>query len=166
MEAATKWTEAELDGVRLVLCDNYEHLFVDRDYWEDKYQYEFDRSELREYVNEWQDAVLRNLEARGIDTDHITVDIRYRGYHYWNELLYRSSPNEILLTVGAMFAPRGWSYDAEDRDTKKKALMRTMMHAACDAHDWITERIERDLRFRLGQIAAEAISKFLQEVNA
>ena len=59
-----------------------------------------------------------------------------------------------------------WETKPPHYGPERKPLMQAMMHAACDAHDWITERIERDLRFSLGQIAAQAIGDFLQEVNA
>ena len=161
MEAATKWTEAELDGVHLVLCDNAEYLLRDRDYWEDKYKQEFDQHELREYVNEWQDAVLRNLEARGIDADHITVEYPALGYHYWNG--YRNGDNGgIHVATGLIVALPECVSKSPHYSKQREPLMRAMMNAACDAHDWITERIERDLRFSLGQIAAQAIGDFLQ----
>ena len=165
MEAATKWTEAELDGVHLVLCDNAEYLLRDRDYWEDKYKQEFDQHELREYVNEWQDAVLRNLEARSVDADHITVEYRDGGYHHWNG--YRNGGNGgVHVATGLIVVLPEWETKSPHYGPERESLMRAMAHAACDAHDWITECIERDLRFSLGQIAAEAIGDFLQEVNA
>ena len=160
-----KFTQTELDGVSLVLCDNAEHLFVDRDYWEDKYGYEFDKSELAEYVSEWQDAVLRNLEARGIDSDHVTVEYRDRGYHYWNG--YRNGGNGgVHVATGLIVVLPEWETKPPHYSPEREPLMRAMMHAACDAHDWINERIKADLRLSLGQIAAEAIGDFLQEVNA
>tara|TARA_R100000734_G_scaffold15182_1_gene11344 strand:+ start:288 stop:1001 length:714 start_codon:yes stop_codon:yes gene_type:complete len=72
MEAATKWTKDKLDGVHLVLCDNADYLFMNRDEWEHQHGYEFDKSELAEYVNEWQDAVLRELDKLG--TVEVTPD--------------------------------------------------------------------------------------------
>ena len=160
MEAATKWTEDKLDGVHLVLCSNAEYQ-IHTCHWEEKYHYEFDKSELREYVSEWQDAVLRNLEARGIDADHITVEYPALGYHYWNG--YRNGDNGgIHVATGLIVALPECVSKSPHYSKQREPLMRAMMNAACDAHDWITERIERDLRFSLGQIAAQAIGDFLQ----
>ena len=159
-----KFTEAELDGVHLVLCNNAEYL-IHRCHWEERYHHEFDEYELREYVNEWQDAVLRNLEARGIDADHITVEYPALGYHYWNG--YRNGGNGgIHAATGLIVVLPKWDSKSPHYSRHREPLMRAITHAACDAHDWITERIERDLRFSLGQIAAQAIGDFLQEVNA
>ena len=158
-----KFTEAELDGIHLVLCNNAEYL-IHTCHWEEKYHYEFDKSELREYVSEWQDAVLRNLEARGIDANHITVEYRDRGYHYWNG--YRNgSGGGIHAATGLTVVLPEWESKSPHYSKQREPLMRAMIHATCDAHDWITDRIERDLRFSLGQIAAQAIGEFLQEVQ-
>ena len=231
-----KFTEAELDGVHLVLCNNAEYL-IHTCHWEEKYHHEFDEFELREYVNEWQDAVLRGLDKLGtvevtpdepahlyrarmserldaaiallekeralgrdldpvlqkagyrdhqerIDalnadresfcephylpeyiTDHITVEYSALGYSYWNG--YRNGDNGGLhVATGVIVALPECASKSPHYSRHREPLMRAITHAACDAHDWITERIERDLRLSLGQKAAQAIGDFLQEVNA
>lgn len=163
-----KFTQAELGGVHLVLCDNAEYLLRDRDHWEDKYQYEFDKSELAEYVSGWQDAVIRHLEARGIDADHVTVEYRDGGIDHWNG--YRNSSGGVHVAVGLVVVLPEWEIEPPHYGPEREPLMRAMAHAACDAHDEITKRIERDLLeldlyFHVGQAAAEAIGKFLQGVN-
>jgi hypothetical protein len=159
-----KFTEAELDGIHLVLCNNAEYL-IHRCHWEEGYHYEFDESELRKYVNEWQDAVLRNLEARGIDADRITVDYPALGYHYWNG--HRNGDNGgIHVATGLIVALPECASKSPHYSPKREPIMRAIYHAACDAHNLITERIERNLRSSLGQKAAQEIGKFLQEVNA
>ncbi len=159
MVAAAKWTQAELDGVHLVLCKDAEYLLRDRNHWENKHQYKFDEFELREYVNEWQDAVLRNLEARGIDTDYITVEYPALGYHYWNG--HRNGDNGgIHVATGLIVVLPEWETKPPHYGAEREQLMRTMMHAACDAHDWITERIERQL---LGERAAQSTGQQVHE---
>ena len=175
MEATAQWTQSQLDGVHLVLCDNYEHLFRDRDYWEDKYQYEFDRSELREYVSEWQDAVLRELDKLGTVeippdererrwlpeyiTDHVTVEYRDGGIDHWNG--YRNGSNGgVHVATGLIVVLPEWETEPPHYGKKREPLMRAMAHAACDAHDWITERIERQL---LGEKAAQSTGQQVHE---
>lgn len=120
--------------------------------------------------------MLRSLEARGTVeippdererrwlpeyiTDHATVEYRDGGHSYWNG--YRNSSSGVHVATGLIVVLPEWETKPPHYGPERKPLMQAMMHAACDAHDWITERIERDLRFRLGQIAAEAIGDFLQ----
>ena len=185
MEAATKWTKDKLDGVHLVLCDSIEYLFTEFSFpyqclrtGETKFQYCDGYSDgaeylLEEYCNEWQNAVVRNLEKRGIDADHITVQYSYTGYDYWNGYnrcgynvgfganVYRSEAQRY----GHPAVTVPWKYK-DQYGPELERLIDAISEATSNAHEWINERIERDLRVWLGESAAAAIGDFLQEVNA
>ena len=192
MEAATKWTEAKLDGVHLVLCDSIQYLFTEFNLpyqclrtGETEFQYCDGYSDgreylLKEYCNEWQNAVVRNLEERGINTNHITVQYSdcggwpdtYTGYDYWNGYnrcgynvafganVYRSEAQRY----GHPAVTVPWKYKNQ-YGPELERLIDEISEATWNAHEWINERIERDLRVWLGEGAAAAIEDFLRWVD-
>lgn len=198
MWATAKWTEAELDGVHLVLCDNTKYLFTDFSLpyqclrtGETKFQYCDGYSDgaeylLKEYASEWQDAVHRELDKLGTVkippdeqrfvpeyiTDHITVESeRYSDYWYgYNRCGYKVGFGAIVYRSEAQrhghpAVTVPWKHQ-DQYGPELERLIDAINEATSNAHEWINERIERDLRVWLGQIAAEAIGEFLQEVNA
>tara|TARA_R100000773_G_scaffold39779_1_gene35432 strand:+ start:36479 stop:37081 length:603 start_codon:yes stop_codon:yes gene_type:complete len=143
---------------------------------------------LKEYASEWQDAVHRELDKLGTVntppgererrhlpeyiTDHITVEReRYSDYWYgynrcgyevgFGAIVYRSEAQRH----GHRAVTVPWKYQ-DQYGPELERLIDAISEATSNAHEWINERIERDLRVWLGESAAAAIEDFLRGVNA